>query len=349
MKNPIMPNCSKSELDRAGDTIRKSNPSDSDYTGALNLINAWREAHTVPTNSFKASVSRIITKRYDNKNKLVAGRLKRLPTIVDKLSRQPKMSISRMQDFGGVRVVLGEMSEVEELTNYLSKTKLLHFRLKRVVNYINEPRESGYRCIHLIFEFDTKRPDYKQYNGLYVELQIRTLIQHDWATAVESVGIVIGNDIKSGRGTKMWENFFVLSSMAFAQAEQTPLLSSYRNQKPAETYDLVKRFDKKHSMLKTLRGMFVAINVIKEDELNGYYHLINLDKSKNRVRITTYRKNVSKKALDDYKNAETLAKSTGEEVVLVSVTQINKLKQAYPNFFLDVKDFQEKIEVLLET
>ena len=37
---------------------------------------------------------------------IVSSRLKRLPTILDKLARHPNMKITRMQDIGGARVIL---------------------------------------------------------------------------------------------------------------------------------------------------------------------------------------------------------------------------------------------------
>jgi hypothetical protein len=45
----------------------------------------------------------------------VAQRLKRLPTILDKLTRIPTMSVTTMHDLGGCRVVFETVDEVEEL------------------------------------------------------------------------------------------------------------------------------------------------------------------------------------------------------------------------------------------
>ena len=51
----------------------------------------------------------------------VSQRLKRLPTIVDKLRREPTMKLSQMHDIGGCRVVLESAAEVEAVkTRFLT-------------------------------------------------------------------------------------------------------------------------------------------------------------------------------------------------------------------------------------
>ena len=48
----------------------------------------------------------------------------------------------------------------------------------------------------------------KDYNGLLVEIQIRSKLQHLWATAVETVDFFTSQTIKSNQGQKEWVTFF---------------------------------------------------------------------------------------------------------------------------------------------
>ena len=61
-----------------------------------------------------------------------------------------------------------------------------------------------------------------RWQGLNIEVQIRSELQHQWATAVETVGAFTGNDLKSNVGDPTWLRFFALMSTAIAQREGTP-------------------------------------------------------------------------------------------------------------------------------
>ncbi len=64
-------------------------------------------------------------------------------------------------------------------------------------DYIEHPKESGYHGIHLIYQYRSdKRTDN---NSLKIEVQLRSQLQHAWATAVETVGTFVQQALKSMR------------------------------------------------------------------------------------------------------------------------------------------------------
>ena len=94
-----------------------------------------------------------------------------------------------MQDIGGVRTIVGSIEQVRELQAAYKSSRFKH-QLVSEKDYIAEPKCDGYRSVHLVFRYVNKRaPDY---NGLSVEMQIRTKLQHAWATAVETMGTFLG-------------------------------------------------------------------------------------------------------------------------------------------------------------
>ncbi len=97
--------------------------------------------------------------------------------------------------------------------------RMSHNPPKRVYDYIDVPKKSGYRGIHMVYEFQSKSKSYSQYNGMLVEVQLRTKLQHYWATAVETVGIFTGQALKSSQGNEDWQQFFRLASNWFALKE----------------------------------------------------------------------------------------------------------------------------------
>ena len=63
-----------------------------------------------------------------------------------------------------------------------------------------------------------------QWQGLNTEIQIRSQFQHQWATAVETVGTFTGDELKFGRGSVDWLRFFALVSSFIAGLEEKAIV-----------------------------------------------------------------------------------------------------------------------------
>ena len=204
---------SKGKVDAAGIAlIHPATPEQLDE--ALLTINSWRALHSFPLNTFQKTL-RKKAKLVDAQS-LVAQRIKRLSSIELKLSRFPKMNLSRMQDIGGCRAVVSSAQEVYNLVGIYERSDLKH-KITRKDDYINTPKSSGYRGIHIIYTyFSDKR---QAYNGFKIEMQFRSQLQHAWATSVETVGTFIRQSLKSSQGEEDWLRFFALMSTALAFRE----------------------------------------------------------------------------------------------------------------------------------
>lgn len=179
---------SNSKVNRAGKTIRyflEGREADSLKFGeAISVIQDFRAAHAEPlTTAGMGLRSMVHTAGYEPH---VSQRLKRLPTILNKLGREPTMSLANMQDIGGCRAVLPSVDAVYAVT----KNATLRKRQTWMKDYIEAPAKSGYRGIHIVVV----------YGGRRVEVQLRTPAQHDWALTVERLGGRLDKDLKSGRG-----------------------------------------------------------------------------------------------------------------------------------------------------
>ncbi|MBK5223058.1 MAG: hypothetical protein JJE52_09315 [Acidimicrobiia bacterium] len=134
----------------------------------------------------------------------VAQRHKRLERIVQKLARPSSTRLSVMQDIAGVRVAVRSLDELRRLeehicSQWMSERAYTAGAVRRVVDYIDLPRETGYRAVHLIVS----------YNGRDAELQLRTEAQHTWAEAVEEVSRAISVELKAGEIPAEINEFFV--------------------------------------------------------------------------------------------------------------------------------------------
>lgn len=205
---------SKSKVNRAGDSLRNyfgqaprpelTQELLDELGDALETLFAWRTSHSKPLQTASMGLrSRVTTEGCQVE---VSQRLKRVPTIIDKLSRQPKMNLARMADIGGTRAVLNSIDEVRRVERRLCKTrppKIYH-------DYIDEPKSSGYRGIHVISE----------YNDRLIEVQLRTRTMHEWAYMVERVTGQMGIDVKSSKGPQAVQDWFQAVSEALALEER---------------------------------------------------------------------------------------------------------------------------------
>ena len=97
---------SHSMIDKVGEIVRHERMDD-EYNDALSILNEWREAHGRVLDDYFDKCVRSARKM--DKEIIVAQRLKRLPTIIDKLNRLDDLALSRMQDIAGVRIIVKDM------------------------------------------------------------------------------------------------------------------------------------------------------------------------------------------------------------------------------------------------
>ena len=135
----------------------------------------------------------------------VTQRLKRIPTIVDKLQREPTIRLSTMQDIGGCRAVLDSIDEIRRVERRLVRNR----PPVRVSDYISSPRDSGYRGVHVIVTYDDRM----------IEIQLRTQAMHEWAITVERLSGRLGEDLKGGRGPQQVRDLLEVISEAMAIEE----------------------------------------------------------------------------------------------------------------------------------
>lgn len=328
-----VPKYSKSEINKAGSMIANSSSDTEEYDNALTILNNWRAAHAYPL--------RIICNnlRNGNPNAIVVQRLKRLESITGKIERFPDMNLYRMQDLGGCRVIVNTVDQVYEAINRYKHSRIRHI-LKREYDYIQNPKSSGYRSYHMVYQFHSDKKETYNKNML-IEIQFRTKLQHIWATAVEMMGIYTKSNLKSSQGDENVLRFFTLISSVIAIQENMPVCPNTSS----KTYELVneiKILNSKHHIISILSGINLAIDYTGKNLNNkNVYYLLILDYASRKVRIMQFKSTQLEAATKAYGNIE---KETDKNVVLVSAKSFNELREAYPNYFVDISDFIKMIQ-----
>lgn len=330
----VTPQYSKSKVNQAGETLNDLNEKLVPKLEALEVINNWRSSHNFPLNTFQIGL-RQHSKQVDAAS-IVAQRIKRLSSIRLKLSRFPTMTLSQMQDIGGCRAILPGANQVEVLVASYLGSDLKH-ELAQVDDYIFSPKKSGYRSVHLIYKYYSDRKE--TYNGLKIEIQIRSSLQHAWATAVETVGTFTRQSLKSSTGEEDWLRFFALMSSAIAIREKrppvpdTPILHGSLRK---ELNHYIKLLDVESH----LRAYGNAVRTIGEKmgKTGDQYYLLQLNPTTKTLSIQSYRQRELPLAAEEYLAAETASPEIAD-AVLVSVDSVAALRRAYPNYFLDTHIF----------
>lgn len=251
-----------------------------------------------------------------------------------------------MQDIGGLRAVVSSVKRVRQLEKSYRNSRFKH-TLTSSKDYIAAPKADGYRSVHLINRYNNESAT--EYNGLSLELQIRTRLQHAWATAVETMGAFLGQALKSGQGESHWREFFVKASAALACIEKSLQIPGYEGQTDRKIFGAVAEAESTLRVLQKLRGFAIAADQIIATHGQGAYHLIVLDSAKRAVTISPYSTNRLEAATAAYAKVEARTRN-GEpvEAVLVSAGPVESLRRAYPNYFLDTQDFIREIQAVIE-
>ena len=334
----VSPQYSRKRVDAAGQVLVAANPDWDELNDALSVINNWRSSHSRPLYTFRIGLRRYAEKIDDNA--LVAQRIKRLSSIRLKLELQPNMKLSKMQDIGGCRAVVGSVGQVKRLVQRYRDSDIKH-KIVDQDDYISRPKESGYRSVHLIYKYFSDKKT--THNGLRIEVQLRSQLQHAWATAVETVGTFIQQALKSSQGEADWLRFFALMGTAIAIREDSPPVPST----PIDSGELKKELqDYAHRLdvANRLQAYGEALNTVDDPHAeDADYYLLELDPAAMRVNVIGYKQSELRQASNDYLAIEKKIAGTGTDAVLVSVESMASLRRAYPNYFLDTRRFIEAV------
>lgn len=337
---------SKGQVDKAGRSLITLAADDPAREEAIRIVDNWRSCHGYPLQIIKMTLLNR-AKKIDSRA-LIAQRLKRRPSIEIKLRDNPHMKLSQMQDLGGCRAILENVRHVKRLVEVY---KLSHAKSPKNrsswdgsddFDYITRPKADGYRGIHLIFRFQSSGPERQIFNGQRIEIQIRSKLQHAWATAVETAQVFTGQALKSKvkNASEDWLRFFALTSSAFAAREKTPLVPGA----PENRDDLIRELRetiKRENIMECLRGWNDTIHRIEDAQIaDAHSFLLVLDPTKHTLRVASFTKQGADMAQNAYEKAE--KDNEGDpsvQVVLVAVEEIDALRKAYPNYYVDTRDF----------
>lgn len=324
----------KGEVNRVGDALRLYSADSSDLDHAIGVVDYWRQIHLEPLRE----MMEIIYGYSEGKSLPVAGRVKKFDTIVDKLRRIPTVKLSTMYDIAGCRIVVENMVDLEELCSHLELSKNYDREKSIKKNYLVRPHPSmsGYRSKHLIFKFD----DLDCEKTLFVELQVRTRLQHLWSTAVELYDKARKTRMKFGEPNSVSWQFFRRAS---------ELIKCLENEEEIDVGRICEKFPIEGGsqvaaqILAELGEASESVSILLDFDDEFEYCLIDFLPAEQVIMLF---KSDSGKAIEQYsKHEQTWRSMSGSiqerDTVLVKGPPIGQLAILYPNYFGDISGFLE--------
>ena len=252
------------------------------------------------------------------------------------------MQLARMHDIAGCRLIFRTEEDMSAYIDRLHRTAgFKHIRKEeQYKDYIQNPKESGYRGIHDVYAYKSKKglDRSNKWDGLLVEIQYRTIYQHAWATAVEIADYLTKSRTKFSEGKESQKEFFRYASEIISRVYEgkKSCKSSLTNLELVLGFMKLEKETHLLQRLKQLKALSRIPNIFRQNLILHF----RIENDKPQCRVTGF--NSLSKANARYFEME--RQYPQDDIVLVKSKDKKSILEAYRNYFADATDFTGYIE-----
>ena len=338
----------KTAIRKAGRNIANEDALEADF----DLVDRWRSSHSYVINTFQIWLRRKIIA--SGLRAEFAQRLKRRNTVIDKLGRKDENGklliedVVSMNDFAGCRIIFENIEDLNKFRVFMRSnkvTKNVKHTLKyedTKYDYIENPRKSGYRGVHVVYKHmprGAKRKEArKPWDGLLVEVQYRTKAQHAWATAVEISDLIDRENTKFSLKNTERGDFFAIASELIARKHEG-LNKAFLDKSTNELEEMLQIIEYELEILRRL-SVIKKFDGQKKLRKHSVLHIFYNKKNNLELDILTFPN--SKKAIEAATELEKDEKTAN--AVYVHSSNPKQLRSAYRNYFRDTVDFVKLVK-----
>ncbi len=208
-------NVTKTKIDKLGERLRKGDDTEDD----LKSLDVYRRSFG---NAYEIVVGTI---RQELALEPTGRPAKSTTALVEKLRRE-SIRLTQVQDIAGCRVIVADITEQERVVVSLKNL----FIGSTVVDRRENP-SYGYRAVHVIVSCE----------GKLIEIQVRTLLQHQWAELSEKFSDLIDPAIKYGGGNELVQSVLSETSEVIAETETIEATLAEILRRPVFNDDAIKK------------------------------------------------------------------------------------------------------------
>lgn len=194
-------NLSKTQIDKLGERLRRGEITEADLRMLDEYRRSFSEAYELVVRVIRTELALEPTGRP----------AKSTTSISDKLIRD-SIRLSQIQDIAGCRVVVSSVLDQDRVCESIAN----RFEHKALIDRRKKPSH-GYRAVHIIIRIKDK----------FVEIQIRTSLQHMWAELSEKLSDVMDPAIKYGGGDQSFVSLLATASKLIGDEEAEQRITAF--------------------------------------------------------------------------------------------------------------------------
>lgn len=222
-----------------------------------------------------------LLKSYNIKYHIVEQRTKTTDSLEEKIKRKKIKNIDEeITDISGIRVILYYQDDVDKVDSLIKENFEIDIPNSIDKAKLYDSNQFGYLSIHYIVQLDSTRkklPEWKGFSNLKAEIQVRTVLQHSWASISHELSYKKAYEIPKELERKLFRlaGLFELADEQFLKIrdEHQTLSSSLEKLSEKDTLKLEEintltlkySLNKKNSIYKEIERMSYSIGFLNSD------------------------------------------------------------------------------------
>ncbi|HSK22077.1 MAG TPA: hypothetical protein VK906_02825 [Egicoccus sp.] len=169
----------------------------------LNRFAAERDRYSLFTSSVENLIRRLCSDAGISVE--IEARTKSVESLTEKVRRKNYGTLSDIPDLSGVRVIVQYTDDVERVCDILTTSLVIRDDDQHV---FDAPDAFGYASRHLVVQLDDDRaslPEWGSVKDLQCEIQVRTILQHAWASISHSLDYKNETDVPRAIRRKLFQ------------------------------------------------------------------------------------------------------------------------------------------------
>ncbi len=302
---------SKKSIQKLGERFRDDAEEVTDLDALTNYRNLFRK----PLVALNADLSTFLNDL--NLNYVLAGRLKRIKSIIRKLRRPNSynMDLSRMGDIAGTRVILNDIIDQNSLVKKIQE----NFKTEKKID--RRDGDTNYRAVHILI---------KNKDDIVIELQVRTILQQLWADESEAYGEQAKQEKFLDMRTRQIEIYLKNLSQEIKKREMDVNLKAIALSADV-IYNKKLPFDYKYKILKK------SFDNVSSNKINeSLFHILVFQiQTQELINHDTYAMHEEEEAIFEFNRINSILDEEKYDVVFIN-TNMGKeaLKVTHPRFFI---------------